>query len=524
MLLTQVEKANQPRSLDVVRRSDPTRFGLAMAIFLALAYGVTFTVLTLLRHASFNTHALDLGIFQHVTWNTMHGRWFQYTYMLGFRPGLTNYLGDHVQLILVPLSWLYWLHDGPETLLVVQAFAVGSGAVPLYLLGRRWLRRDIPSLSFAALYLIHPAVQAANLFDFHPIVMASSFLLWAIYFAESRQATGLALACALILGCKENMALVVALLGIYEVLRRRPRSGIALIVAGSTWFLACYYMIPQTFGVTDQPTSFSRYSYLGENPWDLVCFLVTNPSWLVQRLTEEQTINYFKGILIPLGGLSLFAPQVLLIAASEIGLNLLSSFSPQRTIDYQYAPVIVAVASVAALRSAYLISSLFTKRLCVPRQIPLFLLVVLPLMASLGYQYKVWGTVRFYSEQYRWSYTITDHDRLASRFFEQIPSDVPISVQSDVSPHVSQRPAVYLFPVVEDAQYVLLDTTTDTFPVFMFPIDDLSPDDSYREYIRRLLQDGAFHVEDHEDGWILVARGPGDSAELPAELTAFLAE
>jgi len=495
-----------------------------MAVFLALAYGVTFTVLSLLRHASFNTHAFDLGIMHHVTWNTMHGRWFQYTYMLGFRSGLTNYLGDHVRLILVPLSWLYRLHEGPETLLVTQALAVGSGAVPLYLLGRRWLRRDVPALLFASLFLVHPAVQAANLFDFHPIVMASSFLLWAIYFAESGHAAGLAVAIALILGCKENMALVVALLGIYQLLRRRLRSGAVLSAVGCTWFLICYYVIPRAFGVTDQPTSFSRYSYLGAGPGELVRFLFTNPSWVVQRLTEPHTLEYFKGLLIPLGGLSLFAPQVLLIAASEIGLNLLSSFPLQRTIDYQYAPVVVAVATTAALRSVCLIHSLLARKLRVPRKTSLALLSVLPLVASFGYQYKVWRTVRFFSARYRQTYTITDHDRLASRFFEQIPPEAPLSAQSDLTPHVSQRPRIYLFPVVEDAQYVLLDTTTDTFPVFMFPIDDLSPDDSYREYIRRLLQDGDFHVEDYDDGWILMARGPDGGVGLPVELAAFLAE
>jgi len=522
--LTQSDTLDLQRPLKKAGPSDPTGAGLAVAVLLAAGYGATFTLLSLLRHASFNTHAFDLGIMQQVTWNTMHGRWFQYTYMLGFRPGLTNYLGDHVRLILVPLSWLYRLYDGPETLLVVQAFAVGSGALPLYLLGRRWLQRDIPALSFAVLFLIHPAVQAANLFDFHPLLLASSFLIWAVYFAESGRATGLAMACVLILGCKENMALVVAMLGTYELLHRRPRPGLALFTVGIIWFLVCYYLIPQAFGVTDQPTSFARYSYLGENPWDLIRFLVTNPSWVAHRLTEELTLNYFKGVLIPLGGLSLLAPQVLLIAASEIGLNLLSSLPLQRTIDYQYAPVIVAVASVAALRGACLIVSLSSKKLRVPRQISLTVLSVLPLMASFGYQYKVWRTVRFYSARYRESYTITEHDRLASRFIDQIPPDVPISAQSDLAPHVSQRPKIYLFPVIEDAQYVLLDTTTDTFPVFMFPIDGLSTDDSYREYIRRLLQDGDFHVEDYDDGWLLIAQDPEGGIGLPAELTEFLAE
>jgi len=500
----------------------PTKFGITVSVLLAISYSFAFAILTLIRHASFNTHAFDLGVMYQVTWNTLHGRWFQYTYMLGFRPGLTNYLGDHVRLILIPLSWLYLLYDGPETLLVVQALVVGSSAIPLYLLGRRWLQRDVPSLAFAALFLIHPATQAANLFDFHPILLASSFLIWMFYFAEAKSAVGLAVTGILILSCKENMALVVALFGIKELLHRRIRSGIILLVSGIAWFCICYYLVPHAFGVTDQPTSFSRYSYLGKDPWDLIHFLLTNPVWIVQRLTEEQTINYLAGIFVPLGGLSLLAPHLLLVAASELGLNILSSFPPQRTIDYQYTSIIIAVASVAALEGARLVIRLFTEKLYIPRRVPVALLAVLPVTASLGFQYKIWGTIRCYSASYRESYIITDHDRLAPRFFGQIPPDAPVSAQSDLAPHVSQRPKIYLFPVVQDAEYIILDITTSIFPVQMFRIDELSPLDSYREYVRRLLRTGDFHIQDCEDGWILMAKGPGVDTELPRELAEFL--
>jgi len=244
----------------------------------------------------------------------------------------------------------------------------------------------------------------------------------------------------------------------------------------------------------------------------------------VQRLTEKETISYLMGIFVPLGGFSLLAPQMLLITASELGLNILSSFPPQRTIDYQYASITVAVASVAALKGARLITTLLTEKLRIPRQVPLALLTVLPLAVSLSLQHEVWGTVRGLSADYRESYVITEHDRLAARFFEQIPPDVPISAQSDLAPHLSQRPRIYLFPVVQDAEYVILDTTTSIFPVPMFPIAELSPLDSYREYIRRLLRGGDFHLQDYEDGWILMARGPGDSAEHPSELAEFLGD
>ena len=45
-----------------------------MAWGLVLLYIVTFTWLAILRHASFNSTSFDLGIYDQVVWNTLHGR------------------------------------------------------------------------------------------------------------------------------------------------------------------------------------------------------------------------------------------------------------------------------------------------------------------------------------------------------------------------------------------------------------------------------------------------------------------
>lgn len=111
-----------------------------------------------------------------------------------------------------------------------------------------------------------------------------------------------------------------------------------------------------------------------------------------------------------------------------------------------------------------------------------------------------------FSPSYRDAYIQTTHDRLGSRFLSLIPEMVPVSAQSDLAPHVSNRPKVYVFPTVADAEYVLLDATSTIFPVHLFPIDDFGPEDAYREYVRRLMVSDRYIIVDEEDGWMLLTR------------------
>ena len=56
----------------------------------------------------------------------------------GFAPGVPL-LGDHVSPVLALLAPLYWLHDGPLTLLLAQALLFAAAIVPLWTLARREL-------------------------------------------------------------------------------------------------------------------------------------------------------------------------------------------------------------------------------------------------------------------------------------------------------------------------------------------------------------------------------------------------
>src|SRR5262249_29543764 len=152
----------------------------AVLALLIVVYALTAGAVALRRHETLGSQALDMGYADQVTWNALHGHGLRFTLFRGdvgaeegrplpFGPGAdrASLLAYHVELLFFPVSLLYLIHAGPETLIVLLTGVLALGAVPVYLIARRWLGHQGAALCFAALYLVTPAVQAANLADFH---------------------------------------------------------------------------------------------------------------------------------------------------------------------------------------------------------------------------------------------------------------------------------------------------------------------------------------------------------------------
>src|SRR5579871_3496164 len=164
----------------------------ALAFWTAVAlYVVIFSALSLRQYAAYVPHALDLGDMAQAFYNTVHGHPFLFQNMRAHVNieafGTNTRLSFHVEPIIPFLSIIYFFHQHVETLLVMQTVAVASGAIPTRLLARRHLQHPLAELAFPLAYLLFPALEAANLYEFHPVTIAAPLLLWAFYFADGRQ-------------------------------------------------------------------------------------------------------------------------------------------------------------------------------------------------------------------------------------------------------------------------------------------------------------------------------------------------
>jgi uncharacterized membrane protein len=469
------------------------------------AYILFFSLQLLLHYYSFGSRALDLGNHGQAIWNTAQGRWFHQTN----QPGATNRLSLHVEPILVPISWLYYLYPGPEILFIFQATVVALGAIPVFALARWKLHNEGLAFVFALAYLLFPAIQGATLLDFHAITLAPPFLLAAFYFLETERPKGFALFAVLAVACKEDMTLLALMMGLYAfAIRRRYRLGLITMGLALAWAFLAVFVIPPVFAGTEN-IHWGRYDHLGQSPTEIVWNMIRWPQLFLDHLTAVGALTYFRLLLAPTAYLALLNPVTLLLALPSLGINLLSNFPPMQEVNSLiYAAPIVPAVIISSIYGAGHLQRLLlqaSQGLGIPTSSTLTNLGVggLVLAASLIYQ-AAHGFLPG-GGQFRGWEEVTDHHRRAGQIFAQIPPEAALSAQDRLNPHVSGRETLYIFDRVDEADHILLDVTEDSWP--LHPV-------ALRHRVDQFLEDD-FGIVAAEDGYLLLAR---NRTALPREL------
>jgi uncharacterized membrane protein len=467
-----------------------------LAWVLVLLYIITFTWLAIQRHASFNSSGFDLGIYDQVVWNTLHGRIFFYT--TTGQPLL--HLSNHADPILALVAPFYLIYSGPEMLLFLQAAAIGLGGMPIFWLAREKLESDFAALSLLVAYLLFPTLAVVTLWDFHPPALAVGFLMYAFYFLVKRKPVWFLLFSMLAMMCKEHIPLVVAFMGLYAIIRYRDwlLGGITIALAMGYFSALMYWIIP-TYSVTGDHIFLGYYSYLGDSPLDIIVTAVTRPDLVLRALWEPSRLTYLRDVLTPFAYLPLLGLPVLLIGLPMFAINLLSANTAMHdATGGQYgADVAPWLAWGAVFGFFYLRRGLGRVWPGHQRQVTHAISLSLLLVVIIWHLFRGYSPLSLNRPQWE----ISDHDRLAERFIAQIPPDAPISAQSKLYPHLSNRIIAYQYPDVNDAEYIFLDVTTGTWPIH--------PND-FKTQVQESLAIGEFGVLDAADGYILLKRGLAD--------------
>ena len=490
-------------------------------ILAVLGYALYFSSYTLTRYAAFESRALDMGNLNQAVWNTAFGDLLRQTN----QPGVMNRLSLHVEPILLPIAAIYRVFPGPQTLLVLQAIIVALGALPTFglaklKLGSRWL-----ALLFALTFLLNPSIQAANFLEFHPVTLAPTFLLAALFFLfqydaaleqkirvnPRKSAAKFLLFILLAAACKEEIGLLTFMLGLYAfIFLRRRRLGATTAALSLAWALTAVLVIQPLFA-TDN-IHWSRYGWLGDGPAEMVIGLVTQPRAVLAQLGGAQALRYVALMVLPVGGLALLAPEVLLLALPSLGINLLAD-APfmHETSRLIYAAPIVPFATAAGIVGAQRLL-FWTQKYAELREFsfaPLRLCVGLFILATALVNQLLFGYLPFSRNHV--PYAVTAHDRRAAAVLDQIPPDARVSAQDRLDPHVSGRETVYIFPRLNlendpaappDADAILLDTTGPAWP--------LHPSD-VRATVDGLLV-GEYGIAAADHGYLLLTRDAAGTA------------
>jgi uncharacterized membrane protein len=471
-----------------------------------VVYVLLFSYMTVLKHEALDTTAFDLGNMDQAVWNSLHGRFLPFT---NWGEEGTR-LAYHVDPILILISPAYLVYSDPRTLLVLQTVIVALGAWPIYLLARERLGDGLAAVVFPLAYLMFPALEAANMFDFHPTTLVAGLFPYAFYFLEKRRYVLFFLFAVLVMSCKEEMPLLIVMMGIYAlVVQRDWRVGTAAIVLGLVWFVAAVYVIIPHYNPEGRSPYLGAYTAVGEGPVGIIKTLLTDPMTVVQTLFSRQKLVYLRDLFLPVGYLSLFGFQVLFMALPTLGIILLSSDPQVYTLEkFHYAAPLVPVVVISAAYGVASLSNRASGRWELSRKKLLYSLGSLVLLCTIIYH----GARGFTPLGGNFSLPgITPHDRLSGELIAMVPQDAVVSAQSRLNPHLSQREKIYMFPKVEDAEYVFFDVTEDSWPIH--------PNDQWRLY-RSLVNEEEFGVLAAKDGYVLLRRGLSGS-DLPDEFYSF---
>ena len=458
------------------------------------AHAAGFAVLSILRHRAYNTGRFDLGNMSQAVWATAHGNVLRVTDLHGEQ---ISRLGAHFDPILIAFAPLWRIWPSPDMLMVVQAVAVALGALPVFRLARKHLGDERAALGFALAYLLYPATEWLVLNEFHPVALACPLLLYAIWYLDEDRLLPFAALALVAATTKEEVALVVAGLGVwYALSRRRWWAGGAIAAAGLAVALILIQVVIPHFNPHGHSSFYGRYREVGGSPAGVVKTLFTHPLRIAEAAFSSRDWRYLAELVLPLGGLWLLAPLILVALLPELAANLLSRTHTQASIHFHYtAAEIPPLIAASVFGSARLLRA--RPNFAIPPGIAAaaialaanFYLGPMPLWRELP-----WGS-RLQSRDH----VVSRHDRVANTALRLIPEGAVVSATNSLGAHLSARRRIFSFPLLLDATWIAIDETRASY------LDRSDPERSVRR-IAGLRRSSDWRLVFERDGILVFNR------------------
>ncbi len=483
------------------------RAGLTLATLITLYVAILFFGLTF-KYLNW-AQGYDQIDYQQSIWNTTQGRFLEISH---YRH--TNHLWgmDFIPAILLIVPF-YALFPSALTLNFFQALFMALGALPVYGIARdRFGSSRLAGLGWALVYLLYPSLWFVTMSaPWQPRTLAIPALLGAFFFlqrAAFRRASirdwcaylGLL---ALALTTRTDVSLVVAAFGVLAALWRLGwRWTLPPLAMGLAWFYLSTSVIVPSFYLPDyqvregeigsvtegdytevwpgKSPQLAYYSHLGDSAGAILWTIISRPLDVLRLMFTPDKVVYLALMLLPLALLPLLAPDVALLAAAPLAMNLLSLRPFQITVREQYQALVIPGLILAAIIGAARLWSwwqarseqahaqgagAFTafhehntkaqRRKALQSQL-MICAIGIAALANLTYRNPVVTTVIYRESPER----LAAMERLAAL----IPPDAPLGATSFLAPRMMPRRFIYYvppdesFPPLERAEYLFIDT------------------------------------------------------------------
>ncbi len=425
--------------------------------FCVLLFTGYFSFLSLSRHDNFYSRRLDLGNMDQTVWNVANGNGFTLTDPMG--ENQQSRLAIHADFLLILLAPLYFVWSDPQLLLLIQVVFTAAGAFPVYWLACRVNKSKWVPVLFAAGYLLYPPLNRVMLHDFHAVVLSTPFLLFAFWFLETKKYP-LFILFALLAGLgKEDVWLVISLLGIYlTVQKKQYLLGSLVAIASFAVFYYLFWIAIPAVAPANQHFALSYLSDFGTNQNGILKNILMNPFSVLATLFKTDRLMYYFQLLAPFTFLSLFSPITLLLGLPSLLINSLSNNPMLRQIDYQYTATITPFVCISAVYGFNVFQELLRKyfqkiHFKHAKIFPIYLLVFSTLISVY-----FWGQMPIGKSQWFWFFIRPLPEKQIMKEVEaQIGSSYSVSATNNIGSHFSQRKYLYNFPIrAQEADFTVV--------------------------------------------------------------------
>lgn len=414
-------------------------------LLIAAAVALVTFMVSALRFYTFLAPAYDLGFFDQVAFNSVHGHLMLSTFLP------YSFLGEHWSPAFGLIAQLYHLVATPLWLMLVQAAAFGLAALAAARLARVWLpgRPHAPLIAAFAIALSPLLTNAAPL-GFHTEALTPAVALFALEAAATRRRVRFVLLLLLLATIKEDAVLVAAGVGWIAWRADRERLGLLAVPVGVAGFLLIVLFVMPFFRGGQPSDLASSYAWLAPGSTSIGTDLraaLTHPGAVLGHLVAPGALQGWALAFLPLALLPLLSGWAFLGALPVLLVALISGNEWQSMLHLQYgleaAPLLLACALLGWRRLPPL-----------PR---LWRAAPAALMAASAAAYAV--VVVGSGGQYLSPGTVGELSSFASvkAVLDRIPANAPVAASSGLVPHLSARQEIWEFPAGLGVRFVVLD-------------------------------------------------------------------
>jgi uncharacterized membrane protein len=425
--LTEATPAKEPFSRWVFR-SHTVPFCLLVQCF--LVFTAVFGRLVVRRHDLFASFDYDMGIYDQGVYLLSRGRQFLTTRGMRF-------LAHHWNPGFVLFTPFYRMGAGPNLLNVTQVVALGAGSFPLFFGVKKLSRNSWLALIIAIIYLLHPSMSFLAWELVHPETLAIPFVLGAWCFAEHERWRWFAVMVFGALIWKEDIALSIAMLGLFIVVPKHRVYGLITFAGAIAYFLAATKLIIPAIG-GNAPFYEEFFGSLGKSAPELAKNLLVRPGDFYRAAKANDAAGYSNAIAKPYGYTSLLSPSGVMVGLPQYVINLLVNLEFVHNPIYHYVDLPLVGAAIGMARGIAKRKRTWLK----------WSLAFVALGFSLT---SINESIAPYSNTYESSHYWPERDAATDAYrlaLAEIPKDPNVVTSSHYAfvPHLTHRYEAYTFP------------------------------------------------------------------------------